>query len=205
VDDDELDLADLVGTVVHYEVFFPSDPVTEITLVSIDEAAATVFGYELAAWERPQDQWHRMLHPGDYPRAVAASWATSRLGRPHSIEYRVTRSDGRTLWISDQATVERRGVDDELWRGTFTVIEPPPSSGWTPATLGTQIISALGEARARQLLVTLGGSEAERAEVIAELGLGGDSAWLADLLTDLEMDEPARLRVAGGLRSALGG
>jgi hypothetical protein len=205
VDGNERDLADLVGSVVHYEVFFPGDAAAEITLLSIGEEAVGVFGYELAAWERPQDQWHRMLHPGDYPRAVAASWATSRLGRPHSIEYRVTRSDGRTLWISDEAIVERRGANDEVWRGTFTVIEPLPTGGWTPATLGTQIVSALGEAGARQLLNALDHSEAERAAAIAELDIGGDSAWLADLLTDLEMDEPARLRVAGGLRSALGG
>ena len=198
------DPSSLLGAAVHYEIFFPDDADAEIKLLSISPAVVEVFGYELAAWERPADQWLQMLHPGDYARAVAASWAASRLGKPHSIEYRVTRADGVTLWILDEATIERKDAD-EVWRGTFTVIEQPSTSGWTPATLGPRIVSHLGPERARDLLNALEHLKAERAALISGLAGRQDTGWLADLLTDLEMDEPARLRVASGLRLALGG
>ncbi len=201
---EERDPSSLVGTVVGYEIFFPERPEAQIKLLSIGPDAVAVFGYELAAWERPEDQWLQMLHPGDYARAVSASWASSRLGRPHSVEYRVTRADGATLWIRDEATVERQGLD-EVWRGTFTVIEQPTTVGWTPASLGPRIVTLLGPESARDLLNALERGEAERATLIGGLTGRDDTAWLAELLTDLEQDESARLRVAGGLRLALGG
>ncbi len=200
----ERDPSSLLGAVVQYEIFFPGDADAEIELLSISPDAAVVFGYGLAAWERPEDQWLQMLHPGDYARAVAASWATSRLGRPHSVEYRVTRADGATLWIRDEAAIERQG-ENEIWRGSFTVIEQPSASGWTPATLGPRIVSLLGPEGARDLLSALEPPGADRTPLIAALIHREDAGWLAELLTDLEQDEPARLRVAGGLRLALGG
>ncbi len=201
---DGRDPSSVLGAVVHYEIFFPGDADAEIKLLSISSDAVAVFGYDLSGWERPEDQWLQMLHPGDYARAVSASWATSRLGRPHSVEYRVTRADGATLWILDEATIERQG-SDQVWRGSFTVIERPSTSGWTPATLGPRIVSVLGLEPARDLLNALEHLEADRAALIGGLAGREDTGWLADLLTDLEMDEPARLRVAGGLRLALGG
>ena len=198
------DPSSLVGTVVGYEILYPHLPEAEVKLLSISSEAVAVFGYELAAWERPEDQWLQVLHPGDYARAVAASWAASRLDRPHSVEYRVTRADGATLWIRDEATIERQG-EDEIWRGSFTVIEQPSASGWTPATLGPRIVSLLGPEGARDLLSSFERPETDRTPLIAALIHREDAAWLAELLTDLEQDEPARLRVAGGLRLALGG
>jgi hypothetical protein len=145
-----------------------------------------------------------MLHPGDYPRAVSATWGAVRLRAPYSIEYRVTRSDGEVVWVHDEAAIERHG-DSEIWLGTFTVIQPPPSAGWTPASLGPRIVASLGQADAQTALGALEGTEPERAALIGELQRSDDTAWLADLLIDLERDEPARRRVAGGLRMALSG
>lgn len=197
------DPSSLVGAVVRYEMFFPGGADAEIELLSISPDVVAVFGYELAVWERPEDQWLQVLHPGDYARAVSASWAASRLGKPYSVEYRVTRADGATLWILDEAAIERQG-QDEVWRGSFTVIEQPSASGWTPATLGPRIVSLLGPQGARDLLSALEPPEADRTPLIAALIHREDAGWLAELLTDLEQDEPARLRVAGGLRLALG-
>jgi hypothetical protein len=183
---------------------YPDDPDAEITLVTISPNVVDVFGYDLGAWDRPEDQWLQMLHPGDYPRAVSATWGAVRLGTPYSIEYRVTRSDGQVVWVHDEAAIERHG-DGEIWLGTFTVIQPPPSAGWTPASLGPRIVASLGRADAQTALGALEGTEPERAALIGELQRSEGTAWLADLLIDLEMDEPARHRVAGGLRMALSG
>ncbi|MEA2551814.1 MAG: hypothetical protein QOE25_1583, partial [Actinomycetota bacterium] len=77
--------------------------------------------------------------------------------------------------------------------------------GWTPASLGPRIVASLGPADAQTALGALEGTEPERAALIGELRRRDDTAWLADLLIDLERDEPARRRVAGGLRMALSG
>jgi hypothetical protein len=45
--------------------------------------------------------------------------------------------------------------------------------------------------------------EAERAALIGRLALRADAEWLAELLIDLEEDEPARLHLVAALRQAL--
>jgi hypothetical protein len=57
-----------------------------------------------------------------------------------------------------------------------------------------------GEAGARELLDALTRPEADRASLIGRLHQRQDAAWLAELLIDLEEDEPARLRLVAALR-----
>lgn len=192
------------GKVVQFEFFYPNEPDAVVELLSISPDAVEVFDYSIDAWDKPHDQWLRMLYPGDYALAVSASWATARTGDPLSVEYRMVRADGTILWIRDEETVERRG-DGEIWRGTFTVIDPPAVPGWTPVALGTRILSLLGSDAAGELLGALGGSPAERASMIEALAGRKDAAWLVDLIVDLELEPPARSRVADGLRRALRG
>lgn len=44
------------------------------------------------------------------------------------------------------------------------------------------------------------GPEADRAALIGRLSLRADAEWLAELLIDLEEDEPARLHLVAALR-----
>jgi PAS domain-containing protein len=194
--------SDRTGAVVEYAMAYPDDPDADITLLSISPNVVEVFGYDLGAWDRPEDQWLQMLHPGDYPRAVSATWGAVRLGTPYSVEYRVITNDGAVLWVHDEAVIERDGPV-EIWRGRFTLIQPPPSGGWTSATLGPRIISILGVDGSKQLLAALEGAESDRTALVGDLSRRENAGWLADLLIDLEMDEPARLRIARGLRMAL--
>jgi hypothetical protein len=48
----------------------------------------------------------------------------------------------------------------------------------------------------------LTGADADRAALIGRLHQREDAAWLAELLIDLEEDEPARLRLVAALRVA---
>jgi len=200
---DDGDEGRLVGEVVRLETFYPNDPGAEAELMSISPNVEKVFGYSLVAWDKPQDQWLQMLYPGDYARAVSASWATSRTGEPLSIECRMVRDDGRLLWVREEETMEIH-KDGEIWRATLTVISRPAVPGWTPTSLGAQIVSVLGPAAARDLLRALELPNADPLATIARVHPREDLAWLLELLGDLKMDEPARLRVAGGLRQALG-
>jgi PAS fold len=192
---------DPIGEVVHYAVRYPHHTGGEIEVISVSPNVVEVFGYDLAAWDHLEDQWLQMLHRADYSRAVSASYATSRLGTPYSIEYRVIKADGTEVWIRDEATVEQRDAD-ETWRGTFAIIETP--SAWEPGQLGPRIVSIIGRARALDLVNALDRPHADLAELIDTLNLDESESWLQDLLRDLGPDEPARTRLAEGLRLELG-
>ena len=58
----------------------------------------------------------------------------------------------------------------------------------------SRVIGAVGEAGARELLDVLTRSGADRAALIGRLLLRADGEWVAELLIDLEEDEPARMQ-----------
>ncbi len=66
--------------------------------------------------------------------------------------------------------------------------------------ISARIVGAIGEAGARELLDVLMRSEVDRAALIGRLYLRADGGWLAEVLTDLEEDEPARLYLVDALR-----
>ncbi len=49
--------------------------------------------------------WSEALHPDDLQRAARETKAGIASGEPYSLEYRMRRRDGKTLWIRDVATV----------------------------------------------------------------------------------------------------
>ena len=69
--------------------------------------------------------------------------------------------------------------------------------------IGEQIIAAVGRGGATELLDAITRSEADRAALIGRLSSRDDAQWLAEVLIDLETDEPARLQMAEALRLAL--
>jgi hypothetical protein len=65
---------------------------------------------------------------------------------------------------------------------------------------GARIVAAVGEPAARELLDVLTRPEADRAALIGQLHQRADKHWLAEVLTDLEVDEVARLHLIEALR-----
>jgi hypothetical protein len=63
-------------------------------------------------------------------------------------------------------------------------------------------VAAVGERGEGELLDVLTGSEADRAALIGGLWLRADGEWLAEVLVDLEEDEPARLHLVVALKAA---
>lgn len=74
--------------------------------------------------------------------------------------------------------------------------------GDTFQTIGARIVAAVGEAGARELLDVLTRPDGDRAALIGRLHQRADGEWLAELLIDLEEDEPARLQLVAALRYA---
>jgi PAS domain S-box-containing protein len=69
----------------------------------------TMFGYSSEEWLSTSTDWIRHISLEDHPIVHAAEEASSR-GEPFQAEYRITRKDGQTIWVSDTAVVVR-GID----------------------------------------------------------------------------------------------
>jgi hypothetical protein len=56
--------------------------------------------------------------------------------------------------------------------------------------IGRRLLATVGEAGARELLDVLTRPDADRTALIGRLSQRADAEWLAELLIDLEEDEP---------------
>ncbi len=69
--------------------------------------------------------------------------------------------------------------------------------------LGERIVGILGEGASRDLLSAITRPQDERAALIGRLYVRDETTWLAEMLTDIETDEPLRLQMAEALRLVL--
>jgi hypothetical protein len=69
--------------------------------------------------------------------------------------------------------------------------------------IGRRVVDAFGPTAALELFDALTRPEDRRASLIGRLSQREDASWLAELLVDLEMDEPARLQLAEAIRLQL--
>jgi hypothetical protein len=67
---------------------------------------------------------------------------------------------------------------------------------------GARVVAAVGADGVRELLDVLTRPEPDRAALIGRLHEREDTAWLVELLIDLEEDVPARLRLVAALQEA---
>ncbi len=63
-----------------------------------------MFGFSVDGWLANSRSWVRHIHPDDHIVVEAAEEASKR-GERYQAEYRVIRSDGRIIWVSDTAVV----------------------------------------------------------------------------------------------------
>jgi two-component system cell cycle sensor histidine kinase/response regulator CckA len=63
-----------------------------------------LLGYSPQQWCEDSTLWHRSIHPDDRERVVAAEEHSRATGEPFSDLYRLCGSDGREVWVSDEAT-----------------------------------------------------------------------------------------------------
>ena len=83
---------------------------------SADEAWTTIYvsprirlmlGVEPADWTGDSKLWSQMMHPDDLERTIAEVDAGIEAGEPYAVEYRMVRTDGRVVWIRDEAQTLR--------------------------------------------------------------------------------------------------
>ncbi|HEV3477083.1 MAG TPA: PAS domain S-box protein [Rubrobacteraceae bacterium] len=77
-----------------------------------------MLGYPQDRYLEDPDYWVKIIHPDDRERLMAESRRASASGEPFSQEYRVVASDGRVVWVKDDAIVVRDEAGEPLhWQG----------------------------------------------------------------------------------------
>src|SRR4029077_10310015 len=61
--------------------------------------------------------WREWVHPDDLERVAQADAETNRTGEPFSMEYRMTRKDGRVIWVQDEAALVHIRDREPYWQG----------------------------------------------------------------------------------------
>ena len=87
----------------------------------ISPSIERVLGFTQEDWIEDGGLWDRLLHPEDADRVISNETDCARSGEALVQEYRISRSDGRVVWIRDEMTVVRGDHEDEppLFFGVF--------------------------------------------------------------------------------------
>jgi PAS domain S-box-containing protein len=80
-----------------------------------------MFGYSVEEWLSTSRDWIRYVAPEDHPVIHAAEESSAR-GEPFQAEYRITRKDGQTMWVSDTAVVVRGSDSHPVMEGLIVDI-----------------------------------------------------------------------------------
>ena len=87
----------------------------------ISPSIERVLGFTQQDWIEDGGLWDRLLHPEDADRVISNETDCASSGEALVQEYRISRSDGRVVWIRDEMTVVRGDHEDEppLFFGVF--------------------------------------------------------------------------------------
>ncbi|KDO00351.2 EAL domain-containing protein [Pseudomonas donghuensis] len=80
----------------------------DFTYSYVSPHAEGLLGYPLSQWLRP-GFWRSIIHPDDALWAQAFCDSETAAGRDHSLDYRVIRADGRSLWVRDIVSLIEHG------------------------------------------------------------------------------------------------
>jgi len=157
----------------------------------------TIFGFSADEWLRDSRGWIRHVHPEDHV-IVAAFEETSKRGERFQAEYRVTRKDGRLIWVSDTAVVVTGSDSRRLMEGIIVDI-----------TERKLLEGQLQQSRRMEAVGRLAGGIAHDFNNLLTIIKGYTELALArakvqpELRTDIERIEDASERAAGLVRQLL--
>jgi PAS domain S-box-containing protein len=109
-------LVEQIPAVTYVQEPIDSDTPKAITYMSPQYEA--MLGYPPEKEILDEEHWLRVLHPDDRERVLAEELRTDETGEPYRIEYRQIASDGRVVWVHDEATLVRDEEGNALyWLG----------------------------------------------------------------------------------------
>jgi PAS domain S-box-containing protein len=157
----------------------------------------TIFGFSADEWLMDSREWIRHVHPEDHTVVFAAEEASHR-GERFQAEYRVTRKDGRLIWVSDTAVVVTGSDSRRLMEGIIVDI-----------TERKLLEGQLQQARRMEAVGRLAGGIAHDFNNLLTVIKGYTELALtrarlqSELRTDIERIEDASERAAGLVRQLL--
>jgi len=80
------------------------------TRLYVSPQIETMLGISQDEYLADSDLWHRMIHPADRERVLAAAERFYATGEPFVCEYRSLTRDGNGLWFHDEAVIVRDGA-----------------------------------------------------------------------------------------------
>jgi PAS domain S-box-containing protein len=83
----------------------------------VSSKAEHLLGYPPDAWLGDPDFWADHVHPEDRERTVALCRSATEALQNHTFECRMTRADGRIVWVRDFVTVSAEGGRPARLRG----------------------------------------------------------------------------------------
>jgi two-component system cell cycle sensor histidine kinase/response regulator CckA len=157
----------------------------------------TILGFSPEEWLTDSQKWIRHVHPEDHAIVLAAEETANR-GERFQAEYRVTRKDGRVIWVSDTAVVVTGSDSRRSMEGIILDI-----------TERKVLEGQLQQARRMEAVGRLAGGIAHDFNNLltiikgyTELALGRVKVQ-PELRTDIERIEDASERAAGLVRQLL--
>ena len=99
-------------------VVYEMDPDDERRTLFVSPQVEALFGYTREEWLDQPDIWTELLHPDDREIELAAHDLHNETGEPWIQEYRLIASDGRVVWVRDQARLVRdESGNASTWQG----------------------------------------------------------------------------------------
>jgi len=99
-------------------------------MFAVSPQIETILGYTQETWMGDASLWIDRIHPDDRDRVVATCELANRAREPYSAEYRMIASDGRVVWIRDEATLVQGSNGQPLcWQGVMHDITPRTQIG----------------------------------------------------------------------------
>jgi PAS domain S-box-containing protein len=81
----------------------------------------TILGYKQEEWLAESENWLKFIHPDDHLTVIEAE-AIAIARKNFQAEYRITRKDGTTVWISDTAAIVQGSEDHPVMEGILVDI-----------------------------------------------------------------------------------
>jgi PAS domain S-box-containing protein len=97
------------AVIYSFELVYQSDDTTPSVRASyISPQAGQLVGYPIERWLRDPMIWLETIHPDDRERVTRIFERSRRTGEPWAIRYRMLRSDGTVIWLSDDGRMIER-------------------------------------------------------------------------------------------------
>jgi PAS domain S-box-containing protein len=106
--------------VVTYQETVPAPGYPSATLLYMSPQVEALLGYPASQWEEDASFWARIIHPDDLPGVMSESSNASAAFDIYRQEYRMTASDGGTVWVHDEARLLSEPGDwPQTWQGVL--------------------------------------------------------------------------------------